>query len=218
MNTTAAGRHSAIFCQSGPTPAVRSASLASSRAVGALSRSVMPWPAAMRASSAVSIGGARRQDPGQHQPAPERPPEAALVVVAGLDADRRRVEADEQQSIAERRQVGERLDRAAVDQGRRDVRPGVGSTGERLELVRGHGADAVSAAAGRGMGGRQSVDRRRRAWAGSSGGIGSPAARAWISAWALLASVLGLADAATERLARAWAASWGRATGARARG
>ena len=115
MNTTAAGRQMAIFCQSGPTPAVRAASVASSRAVGALSRSVMPWPAASSASSAVSIGGARRQDPGRHQPAPERPPEAALVVVAGLDADRRRVEADEQQPIAQRRQVGERLDRLAVD-------------------------------------------------------------------------------------------------------
>ena len=29
-----------------------------------------------------------RQDPCQHQPPPERPPEAALVVVAGFDADR----------------------------------------------------------------------------------------------------------------------------------
>jgi hypothetical protein len=56
MNTTAPGRQMAIFCQSGPTPAVSDESDASSRAVGALSRSVMPWPAATRASSADSIG------------------------------------------------------------------------------------------------------------------------------------------------------------------
>ena len=80
----------------------------------------MPWPAARRASSAVSIVGARWQDPGEHQPAPERATEAALVIVAGLDADRRRVQADEQQSIAEGWQVGERIDRSAVDEGRRD--------------------------------------------------------------------------------------------------
>ena len=34
MNTTAAGRQMAIFCQSGPTPVVSSASVASSRFEG----------------------------------------------------------------------------------------------------------------------------------------------------------------------------------------
>ena len=61
-----------------------------------------------------------------HQPAPERPPEPALVVVAGLDADRRRVQADEQQPVAERRQVGQRLDGAAADLDRRHVAAGTG--------------------------------------------------------------------------------------------
>ena len=42
MNTIAAGRQMAIFCQSGPTPAVKAASVASSRGVGTLSRSVIP--------------------------------------------------------------------------------------------------------------------------------------------------------------------------------
>jgi hypothetical protein len=56
MKTTAAGRQIAIFCQSGPTPAVIAASVASSRAVGILSMSVIPCPAAIKASSAVSIG------------------------------------------------------------------------------------------------------------------------------------------------------------------
>ena len=55
MKTIAAGRQMAIFCQSGPTPAVKAASVASSRGVGTLSRSVMPWPTAISASSAVSI-------------------------------------------------------------------------------------------------------------------------------------------------------------------
>ena len=44
--------------------------------------------------------------PAGHQPLPERAAEPALVVVPGGDADRRRVEPDEQQPIAERRQVG----------------------------------------------------------------------------------------------------------------
>ena len=57
---------------------------------------------------------------------PERPPQPALVVVAGLDADRRRVQADEQQPVAERRQVGQRLDGAATDLDRRHVAAGPG--------------------------------------------------------------------------------------------
>ena len=78
------------------------------------------------------------------EPRPERLAEPALVVVAGLDADRRRVEADEQEPIAERRQVGQRLDLAAVDLDRRPVRPGSGGSrrsGRRVVLrVVGHGS------------------------------------------------------------------------------
>ena len=114
-------------------------------------------------------GRARRQDPGEHQPAPERLAEPALVVVAGLDADRRRVEPDEQQAVAERWQVGQRVDRAAVDEGRREAAR-VGSVGERGELVGGHGAAAWSAAtcvaAGRAPGGQTGPS----GLAGSSGG------------------------------------------------
>ena len=68
MNTTAAGRQRAIFCQSGPTPAVRSASVASSRGVGRL----------MQVGDAVAgrhervVGGLDRrpgrEDAGEHQP------------------------------------------------------------------------------------------------------------------------------------------------------
>ena len=126
MKTTAAGRQRAIFCQSGPMPAVRSASVASSRAVGTL----------QQVGDAVAGGDERvvggldlrpgRQDAGRDQPLPERPPEASLVVVAGVDADRRRVEPDEQEAVAQRRQVGERLDGPAVDRQRRTCEPGPG--------------------------------------------------------------------------------------------
>ena len=82
----------------------------------------MPWPAASRASSAVSTAVARRQDPRQHQATPERLAELALVVVAGLDADGRGVQAHEQESVAQRRQVGEGRGRDAVDVDGREMR------------------------------------------------------------------------------------------------
>ena len=75
------------------------------------------------------------EDQGDHQALPEHPAQAALEVVAGPDADGRRIEPDEEQPIAERRQVGQRLDRLPVDLERRPMRPGTGAVGEGLELV-----------------------------------------------------------------------------------
>ena len=184
----------AIFCQSGPTPAVRTASVASSRGVGSLIRSVIPWPAAISASSAVSIGGPGRDDPGRHQAPPERLTEPALVVVTGLHADRRRVEADEQQPVATRRQVGEGLDRRPVDLDGRPVRAGSGPAGQGVEVV-------GSSAGGRRRAGRRGARLRSAVVAGVGGGAESPLARAWISAWALVASILASFTPSAEGLA-----------------
>ena len=78
-----------------------------------------------------------RDDTGGHQAPPEGLAETALVVVAGLDADRRRVEPDEQQPIAQWREVGEGVDRDAVDLDRRTVGPG---PGRRVSSVRSSGS------------------------------------------------------------------------------
>ena len=111
MNTIAAGRQIAIFCHSGPTPAVSTASVASSRG----GRELEQVGDAVAGGHQRVVGrldsACRREDARRHQAPPERPSQPALVVVAGLDADRRRVQADEQQPIAQRRQVGQRLDR-----------------------------------------------------------------------------------------------------------
>ena len=77
-----------------------------------------------------------RQDRGAHQPAPEEVAEPALEVVAGFDADRRRIEPDEQQAVAQRRQVGEGLELDAVDEDRRPVGTRSGSFEESLHARR----------------------------------------------------------------------------------
>ena len=82
-----------------------------------------------------------RDDPGRHQASPERLPEPALVVVARRDADRRGVEPDEQQPIAERRQVLERLDLLAVDDGRDSMRSRPGALAEVGQVVGEHAAE-----------------------------------------------------------------------------
>ena len=107
------------------------------------------------------------------------------MVVAGVDADRRRVEPDEQQPVAQRRQVRQRLDALAVDRSASRVRTRSGPLGERGQLLRRHG---------RWMPAADGTVRRAaacRPGAGGSGGGGASGAvaRAWISAWALAASV-----------------------------
>jgi len=57
------------------------------------------------------------------------------MVVAGLDTDRRRVQADEEQAIAKWGQVGQRLDRRAIDLDRGTVRARPGTVGQRVEVV-----------------------------------------------------------------------------------
>ena len=65
------------------------------------------------------IGGvqvrAGREDRGSDEAPPELAPQAALVVVAGRHADRRRVEPDEQEATRLRRDVGQGLDGQAVE-------------------------------------------------------------------------------------------------------
>ena len=109
----------------------------------------MPWPAATRASSAVSIGVSGGRIVGRDEPPPERLAEPALVVVAGLDADRRRVEPDEQQPVAQRRQVGQRRDGVAVRSTVVRCGPGPGAVGQRRQLVRGQAGGACCPAVGR---------------------------------------------------------------------
>jgi hypothetical protein len=65
-----------------------------------------------------------RQDRCLDEAPPERLAELALVVVAGGNADGRRIEADEQEPIAKGRQVSQRLDRPPVDLDRRPMGPG----------------------------------------------------------------------------------------------
>ena len=60
------------------------------------------------------------------------------MIMAGIDADRRRVEADEQEMVAKGRQVGQRGSADAVDVDGGAVFPGPGPVGERRELVRRH--------------------------------------------------------------------------------
>ena len=132
----------------------------------------MPCPAATSASSAASARRPGRQDPGRRDALPERPPELALVVVAGLDADRRRVEPDEQQPVAQRRQVRERLGRPPVDRHRHAMRTRSGPVGEVGQVVGRHASlpPVVAAAACRRAplrttsdGGSASRTRSRRA-------------------------------------------------------
>ena len=146
----------AIFCQSGPTPAVSAASVATSRGVGALSRSVMPWPAAMSASSAVSMGVPRGMTPGCHQAPQERVAEAALVVVARPTLTGDGLSPDEQQPIAQWREVGEGLDERTVDEGRDADGARVPGRREVSQVVGKHPSDraARSRAAGWSRSGR----------------------------------------------------------------
>jgi hypothetical protein len=55
--------------------------------------------------------------------------------VTGLDADRRGVQANEEQAVAKWRQVGKGLDRPAVDLDRGAVRAWPGTVGQRVEIV-----------------------------------------------------------------------------------
>ena len=56
-----------------------------------------------------------RDDAGGHEPSEECPPELALMVVAGGHADGRRIEPDEQEPVAQWRQVLEGLDRGPIE-------------------------------------------------------------------------------------------------------
>ncbi|HTG40474.1 MAG TPA: hypothetical protein VK697_02565 [Methylomirabilota bacterium] len=78
----------------------------------------------------------RRQDRRADQPPPEGPPQLALEIVTGLDADRRRIEPDEQQPIAQRRQVSEGLDVPAVDLNRGQMPTRTGSFDLDLDPAR----------------------------------------------------------------------------------
>ena len=110
---------------------------------------------------------------GRDQAAPERLAEPALVVVAGLDADRRRVEADEQQPVAQRRQVGQRLDLLAVDDTHRRRRrdpvrcPGQARPGHRGAFVGSARRRSTRREAGPSRGPVAAGVARRRAVAGT---------------------------------------------------
>ena len=123
-----------------------------------------------------------RDHPGRHQAPPERLPESALVVMARRDADRRGVEPDEQQPIAERRQVLQRLDLLAVDDGRDAMRSRPGALAEVGQVVGEHAEEGVGvevlARAGRlrpaGRRWCRSAARRRWCAPGSPPGPWSP--------------------------------------------
>ena len=68
----------------------------------------------------------------------------ALVVVPGLDADRRWVQADEQQPVTEWREILEGFDRGTIDGQRRPMRTRLGPVGEGREVV-GHGVFGLGA-------------------------------------------------------------------------
>ena len=120
--------------------------MASSRGVGTLSRSVI----AVAGRDQRVVGRLDRRVPAGRIAAvisrcQNSLPEPALEVVAGLDADRRRVQPDEQQAVAQGRQVGEGLDGCAVDHDRRPVRA-------RARAARGRALDVVGRDAGRVVG------------------------------------------------------------------
>ena len=122
-----------------------------------------------------------RDDPCRHQPLPEGLAEPTLVVVAGRDADWRRVEPDEQQTVALGWQVGQRFDGGAVDLDRRSMGTRSGTPGQGVELVLGHARTLgrLVAAGVRRIARRAGLDLRLR-----GRGLG-----------------LGLLDAAPQRLA-----------------
>ncbi len=129
--------------------------------------------------------GRPRDDPGRHQPLPERVPEATLVVVAGLHADRRRVQADEQETVTEGRQVGQGLDGPAVHDDRGPMRAGSGTLGQGGEVVGDHRFGVRERSAPVVANPFSSVGRcrRRAASARPRRAPGSPPGPSWPRSW-----------------------------------
>ena len=134
-------------------------SVAVSRGVGSLRRSVIPWPAATSASSALR-GRCRAAVSSPHQAAPERRAKSTAMVVAGLHAHRGRVEPDEQEPPGLRREVGQVSRPGAVEDQRGAVARALSGKG------RGGGRQHARRFAGRG----RASARCRSAYPDSRGG------------------------------------------------